>query len=1294
MNQATDSKCAAAPVKVAVTINPYARHARKGATAFKAATTRDQRQGTASLGENGNQAINKQPPIIKEPQQMASASAATTVTASKRETTVKVTKHQTLKLPLQHLMVPRGTTTASLKARLKRQIAQLKKGKAKKARASNLKPSAKDKTASEPRPMTMAPPNVQRPVATRMSPLTGGLPVQTLTTKVQPTTNIMTVTTMTTAEENKSSIGFPPLDNTKQTEAMSEIKTPPSTNGVATLSQQTPSCNSTSNVDMSVLRQLQQPLHGFNMMPLSSAQPPPSFMSTAHHSHRFVMSLLSPYYLNPSNVAGYPMDPSMQTAAMGPSHWQNPALYDPRWPHLPHRSLPPWSASPSSYPYHMSMPYASPAVPPGTLPSSFFPPFPSVNVGSTITPSPPFPPYPPVTVGLTITPSPPALKETDPDGTPLEPLHSWKESIVKSPMAVPTTTDSTESRNDPTSLADQNPASEELEALQARDDGCEEKHVGCEGKNDACIKDEVVAEDEKGRLAEMAVATRRSDDIKAPELMHAENFPESSEEKSHSPQKLDRNDEVTQAATPLIKTLTTSCSPQHQETSKATFPGLSNVVPNYPASNLSFQNGLFQPFMHQNYPYLPWQSNQITSPYPGAFLPGPYSINGGPCALNNMFSQASANYKFPGHPHLPLSSSMFPSYPQSHYPNGFTSINSGVVNHNVESSFKDAGISSSTVTGCTELRSSDNVALIHEATNLSTTIGNEETNNCSKSTSPKEKTCILSVKPMDAPSPFASTHHVIPQTVIVTKAGADASFGITLKSVEVSILVDRPESEISLSKVAPETANNALATTTNTLDDIASLGGVDPTASLTPSKSSRCRRRKRVYFVVMKVIDLSSQYERFPIDSDKRLQLGDVILSIQDKLTGGLPFVEAIKLFQSETFDQGNDGTLMCRLRVARPNAPFVKAVEEPVGRPVPLNGPLTISEIEAMAKAFMMAYGHPSRHLGCEVTPDLVSSCLMVVSPGTMNRNVIALFNEWRQHVIPDILDRMSSNAQRHWKLLNASNETDLARSQLRALPRQPKGCRCGASDHEYVNDPKCLLYSNLRALDCSRQDFSVQLKGKHVHFPRSKKKLSAIGVAYRNRLEELISKKVNLRVEENFVKRMEGIQVQQLRQAIFAPSLAVMILSAVAAYEEEIASKTALEQLSRIDHNDDSDDDEDTPLAALGRAIRDVGDNSDVEKLKKEDTESRPSAPGKRVHKVDIPSCEKRQKTGSVSEKPSQAPAGQQSRGHTGIPINAATEVKLHAISCECLAWITRHISFTWGHCFREPSHRDFAW
>ena len=39
----------------------------------------------------------------------------------------------------------------------------------------------------------------------------------------------------------------------------------------------------------------------------------------------------------------------------------------------------------------------------------------------------------------------------------------------------------------------------------------------------------------------------------------------------------------------------------------------------------------------------------------------------------------------------------------------------------------------------------------------------------------------------------------------------------------------------------------------------------------------------------------------------------------------------------------------------------------------------------------------------------------------------------------------------------------SDAGRSTLRQLPRPFRGCRCKRDDHEYLHDPKCLLYRDV---------------------------------------------------------------------------------------------------------------------------------------------------------------------------------------------------------------------------------------
>ena len=177
---------------------------------------------------------------------------------------------------------------------------------------------------------------------------------------------------------------------------------------------------------------------------------------------------------------------------------------------------------------------------------------------------------------------------------------------------------------------------------------------------------------------------------------------------------------------------------------------------------------------------------------------------------------------------------------------------------------------------------------------------------------------------------------------------------------------------------------------------------------------------------------------------------------------------------------------------------------------------------------------------------------------------------------------DNIGSHADGELKLM-----TDAKRSNLRLLPRPAKGCKCGAEDHRFAHDERCLLYRDIIP-DVKAQDLEP--------FKRSSKKMrsrkaeaeieSAIVSALQERQVQAKRDQEDERQEAMFVDLMERTQVTKLKKAIFAPGqLSVAIISAVATLAEQRAPSRVEEN---NDSDDDSDDDDDIPLNALSSSAK----------------------------------------------------------------------------------------------------------
>ena len=460
--------------------------------------------------------------------------------------------------------------------------------------------------------------------------------------------------------------------------------------------------------------------------------------------------------------------------------------------------------------------------------------------------------------------------------------------------------------------------------------------------------------------------------------------------------------------------------------------------------------------------------------------------------------------------------------------------------------------------------------------------------------------------PFQPPSPFWNTHEVLPRPLLLVKQPGQAGFGLTIqKQVHSALMV------------------------------------------LSPTSAPRRRRR---FFVALQVQDASEQLQRRKPAQADNIQAGDLVLTIHGQSVAGLTFAQACQLFATEQRPPSDDGNRYCAVRVARLKKP--KAVPTTMSRTV--QGPLNPQEeyhlAECMVQAVIM---DPQRVLG---TGSMSSwATLQTILP--TSRTVESWQSAWRG--MEDQMQRQTAaRAMAYWKKQWQQDEavrtgktrellTDAQRSQLRARPRPPKGCRCGGADHEYVNDPLCPLYSNVRRLV---PDSAVVENNKHT--PRllesNKGDLNVVEKAFKDRIVRIKAEKAAQKAEAEFVGQMEEILLHKCSKAIFAPSLTCIVLSAVAeldsdfkdrmpdAQKEEVQEPVVDKEKDENQNNDSDDsDDDDVPLAALG----------------------------------------KRSKTddqGLSSKK-------------------AKVEM---AVAHDYLATLLRFVSDRWGHVYREPSHVDYAW
>jgi hypothetical protein len=652
---------------------------------------------------------------------------------------------------------------------------------------------------------------------------------------------------------------------------------------------------------------------------------------------------------------------------------------------------------------------------------------------------------------------------------------------------------------------------------------------------------------------------------------------------------------------------------------------------------------------------------------------------------------------------------------------------------------------------------------------------------------PKQQ--ILNRSPLDPPSPYAESHQLLREEIVIHKAPGE-SFGVILKFETQSTLVDpevwednstdksaQPGSKkdscmagkatgaaavdvVIVTDGAKENSTDApdpmegvqgekssvdTATTpantpstqvkakstqvsqnmvesqvapTNVATSMAAEGNVSSVAQLSPPKQRR-RRRKRFFFGVLKVVQAEQQNARSKQSYPNRLlQPGDIILKLNGHDVGGLTFQQACDLFASchapttsSEASETHDSTIFCPLVVARMK-PRPKTVVpwEPV-RPtniyssvgalavtsqsvymppsrIPfavndvtnqvISGDFSNTELLALAQGALRCVFEPSRALGYETPVELQVKCFQLVALG--QRDYLAIRSK-RTHVARSIEQSMKKAAITHWTSqwkmevekmgitddLQVPYLSDAQRSALRGLPRPVKGCRCGSTNHEQVNDSKCVLYRNLRAL-AENQVVSEERKKESKRTNVSN--LNAVETAFKDRILKLKEETEREEEEARFVSKMEELLVVRSKVAVFVPSFTAMILSAVAelsgeisdiddfAVDTEAATERSKQTVASTDseakelHVDefDDDDDDDLPLMALGKRSGPSTKEPETKRIKTQDTEK--SGDEKKIVKYKLP------------------------------------------LDISFLAKVLRHISLTWGHLFNEPSDASFAW
>jgi len=396
------------------------------------------------------------------------------------------------------------------------------------------------------------------------------------------------------------------------------------------------------------------------------------------------------------------------------------------------------------------------------------------------------------------------------------------------------------------------------------------------------------------------------------------------------------------------------------------------------------------------------------------------------------------------------------------------------------------------------------------------------------------------------------------------------------------------------------------------------------------------------------------------------LQNGDIILCVNGKSIGGIMFHDATKLFANNNCRETKllDGSIVleCVLVVAR-ETKVIKALEKmeallqrkaaiaaagTVTMPNPmtwnissmavvpsempkiplvtneakdaiLSGDLSTVEFQTMVKGLqevVMNGGKIDDSTFEKMVTDPKCQSIFIqrnendlrrkwmVETKTMERKlVVHAVAKWKQEWEAEVESSRTSTGidPDGW---NVTYLSPLERSKLRSLARPSRGCKCGKLDHSYVNDPKCVLYRNVKGQVDPRQLKDLEI----VNVKESKKllekyegKLNSIGNAHVQRLVKQSEQQKAEELEARFVDEMESLQTSKLQMAIFAPNdLSVMILSAIASCAgvvkvakndspDNATTRSRIKDDMKVcgdddsDSSDDDDDDDDIPLMAL---------------------------------------------------------------------------------------------------------------
>ena len=464
-----------------------------------------------------------------------------------------------------------------------------------------------------------------------------------------------------------------------------------------------------------------------------------------------------------------------------------------------------------------------------------------------------------------------------------------------------------------------------------------------------------------------------------------------------------------------------------------------------------------------------------------------------------------------------------------------------------------------------------------------------------------------------------------------------------------------------------------VADKTTTSNSPIMLSSVVPAVSVLPKK----KRRRRVNFSVMLVTDADKQNSRrSDIDPQFLLCSGDIVIEIGGLKLEGMRFKDACGIYTSKS-KKLNETLIQTKVIVARKKAivapvkltkventnteSLTSAVVPSPKIPVPLLPPpppenssmmFNPTELFTLSNIIWNSLHSSNRVLGQDIRDNALHQIAAIFRMGTSlhdteltHRPVATLKNKWLH--LTRLLDyNLTEKGREFWnkKLHEEFGDekipfcSDVERNAMRQLPRPSRGCRCKQQDHEFLFDPKCTLYRDLQKR-LSKEELVELRKHKTKNYlnSSSSKDLNTVESAFKKRIVKLKNTSENESIEARFVSKMEEIQVKELRQAVFAPNLTVIVLSLIFELQREFSS--SIDDEEEEDEDEDMDND-DVPLMCLG----------------KRDSEDQNGRGGKKRQKL----------TGEENPK-------------------------------FCMRYLMRmleYVSKTWGHCYREPDKDEYAW